>query len=96
MNWGAVKKVNSDLTTPLNEGGIKVVKSVQRGVGATTDECLGSGLIINISPVDLEKSICLGAVRAGSIRVSFSKSDAIRIVSDENNVDFYWQVVEFY
>lgn len=29
MSWPDVKKINSDLNTPLNEGGVKIVKSKQ-------------------------------------------------------------------
>ena len=37
MSWSEVKKVNSNLNTPLNEGGVKIVKSVQRGISVHYD-----------------------------------------------------------
>lgn len=51
MSWGEVKKINSNMNVPLNEGGVKIVKSVQRGVGTATS--------LIISSVNAGKSILL-------------------------------------
>ena len=51
MSWSEAKKINSDLNIPLNEGGVKIVKSIQRGVGTATS--------ISISEVNPDKCMLL-------------------------------------
>lgn len=56
MSWGEVKKINSNMNVPLNEGGVKIVKSVQRGVSTGAGMTVsGSGQTITISEVDPNK-----------------------------------------
>lgn len=53
MSWAEIKKaVNSNLDVPLNEGGVKIVKSVQSG------SATGSATI-TISSVNVSKSIVI-------------------------------------
>lgn len=56
MSWGEVKKINSNLKTPLNEGGVKIVKSVQRGSATGT---MTGDTSIAISEVNPSKCIVL-------------------------------------
>lgn len=55
MNWGAVTKINSDLNVPLNEGGVKIVKSAQRGFVTKHTTSSDSTLTINIAKVNPSK-----------------------------------------
>lgn len=67
MLWAAIKKaINSDLNVPLNEGGVKIVKSVQRGNyegdyvadwGSANPD--SSNRTIKINEVDLNKAILI-------------------------------------
>lgn len=65
MSWGEIRKaVNSDLNTPLNEGGVKIVKSVQWGNINTNKSNNNSDtstqyLTVGISEVNTEKSIVI-------------------------------------
>lgn len=64
MSWPEAKKINSDPRTPLNEGGVKIVKSVQWGNFNTTksnnnNDTSTQYLSVAISEVDLEKSIVI-------------------------------------
>lgn len=86
----------------LNAGSI--VKSVQRGVSKFG----GNTLSIDITPVNLEKSILVvigisgGAATSNSLSQSTQltlKEDSIQIKSDRpisNNAYISWQVIEFY
>ena len=52
--------VNSDPMTPLNEGGVKIVKSVQRGISTGAGMTVsGEGQTITISEVDPNKCLVL-------------------------------------
>ncbi len=54
MSWAEAKKINSDPMTPLNEGGVKIVKSIQRG--SFTSNQKGTEKTVAISTVDASKS----------------------------------------
>ena len=106
MSWAEVKKVNSNLNTPLNEGGVKIVKSIQRGVVKGTGSFCYT---ININAINVDKSIII-VESAMSDRDSTSSSSnqsangmilsstQIRISIDRSSSPFsaIWQVIEFY
>lgn len=67
MLWAAIKKaINSNLNVPLNEGGVKIVKSVQRGnyegdyvADWGSNKPDSSNKTIKINEVDLDKAILI-------------------------------------
>ena len=108
MSWSEVKKVNSNLNTPLNEGGVKIVKSVQRGV--VKNISAPSVLTININAINVNKSIIIvetamfkeatGAVDSvangmilSSTQIQVSTSP---LGGSGIHCSAFWQVVEFY
>ena len=90
MSWGEVKKINSDMNTPLNEGGVKIVKSVQRGrAGANSNN---SYQTFAINEVDIKKSIVVSSTYSSYIWLKSSTSLEAYIPSG----GLSWEVVEFY
>ena len=98
MSWSEVKKVNSNLNTPLNEGGVKIVKSVQRGFlprssGTTSYSYNGVYFYtktLSINEVNPEKSIILingSNDNSGYFYVSavIENNNTIRIFSGSSN-----------
>lgn len=65
MGWAEVKKINSNMKVPLNEGGVKIVKSVQRGRYSgdqVNDSVAGystADKMITINAVDMSKSLLI-------------------------------------
>ena len=105
MSWSEVKKVNSNLNTPLNEGGVKIVKSVQRGVVKNTGSPYN--YTININNINVNKSIIiveatmltddLMAASHWFANGMILSSTQIRIsVAGVSSGSAIWQVVEFY
>lgn len=109
MSWSEVKKVNSNLNTPLNEGGVKIVKSVQRGVVKNTSApCI---FTININAINVNKSIIIvetamfkertGAVAdyvANGMILSSTQIQVSTSTISGTGIPYsaFWQVVEFY
>lgn len=98
MSWPDVKKINSDLHTPLNEGGVKIVKSIQKGV--VTTFTVDQTISIPISTIDPDRSIVLisaltsgAASIVGGCYVTEKKENSISVTVWNK---FSWQVVEFY
>ena len=98
MSWSEVKKINSDPMTPLNEGGVKIVKSIQKGVVTTfkVDETIS----IPISTIDPDRSIVLisaltsgGNSIVGGCYVTEKTENSFSVTTWNK---FSWQVVEFY
>ena len=81
-----LKKINSNETKPLNEGGVKILKSVQRGVTS------GAGNI-TINAVDMSKTVVIsvskgsdGYVAArGSVTGTISFSGEHSLFTDGNS-----------
>ena len=103
MSWGEVKKINSDLNTPLNEGGVKIVKSVQRGIsnGSTTsiaisevnpDKCL---VILNGSILQNDAAYMYGVLISSLTSTSLSVRNPYTTGGSES-MYWSWQVIEFY
>lgn len=91
-----VKTVNTNLNNLANSsqnGGVKIVKSVQKGIFT-----VNNAVTVPISPVDANKSILLirgGENTYGGEVTSFSGSSfSVGGVSTQCNC--FWQVVEFY
>lgn len=104
MSWSEIKKVNSYLSTPLNEGGVKIVKSVQRGVMYTVGSFQGTKEI-TIKQVDVEKSLVIldtstdTSTFYGASLDSFESEKIVlkfKTVGTSNENRFSWQVIEFY
>ena len=109
MSWSEAKKINSDLKTPLNEGGVKIVKSIQALSYTITN---GGGANLAISPVNQEKSIITFSSLYGQTSDNrYSTAIICSFVSDSEiavstyghnntwcpiNVPVRIQVVEFY
>ena len=92
MDWDAIlMAVNSDPTKPLNEGGVKIVKSVQRGV--TWSNSNNSYQTLAINEVDIKKSIVVSSTNSGYIRLTSATSLQAYIPSSGA---VSWEVVEFY
>ena len=98
MSWAEIKKaINSDLNKPLNEGGVKIVKSVQRGTSSIPAS-------ITISSVNPSKSIVI--VQGGSYSSNYSgaaygtmdtSGTGITLsTSSSEKGRCSWQVIEFY
>lgn len=102
MSWGEVKKVNSDLTMPLNEGGVKIVKSIQKGTvtpNGTTS--------VTINKIDPAKTIViLQNSKAGNSAGQLNMASLVSLTETTFSVtttydgwnpsSVSWQVVEFY
>ncbi len=98
--------VNSDLSTPLNEGGVKTVKSVQYG----TVDLYGYGTqsaTVEISEVNPDKTVILINQTRGDdtvfygIRVTGKTKTSFTVQKwmGENYANYFragWQAVEFY
>ena len=103
MSWSEVKKVNSNLNTPLNEGGVKIVKSVQRGILKSTGSTFK--YTININAINVNKSIIIvetalvtedSADANSSASGTILSSTQIQIAVSNTPRSAFWQVVEFY
>lgn len=107
MSWSEVKKINSDLTTPLNKGGVKIVKSVQRGLFELDKRyTIIWDYTIPINEVDPEK--CLVIIddqnmaksnnMYGKVLISLSNTEfTINAAADSSNgTRISWQLIEFY
>ena len=95
--------VNSDLVRPLNEGGVKIVKSVQRGIskGNTTsiaisevnpDKCLVvlNGLLYEYSALYLPILLSLTSTSLKIVSSNVSSN------AGNDGWRWSWQVIEFY
>ena len=102
MNWPEVKKVNSDLNVPLNEGGVKIVKSVQRGsiapgasasysddnyLSVNTDDLRSWYIDITINKVNLSKASV--SIKKYSDYYS-STTNPIPLLIDEDTLRIYF------
>lgn len=111
MSWSEVKKINSDPMTPLNEGGVKIVKSVQRGRLSIVSN--PNSVKVNINPVDMNKAIVFISLAVSNpnetYSVSFERIITSANISSSTQIEFYvgmintsytriidWQVIEFY
>ena len=110
MSWAEVKKINSDLNVPLNEGGVKIVKSVQRGIsnGSTTsiaisevnpDKCmlLLDGIVTTtrkISTNVTNEDWSAWGDACGGATLSSITDNTITISNVKNT--YSWQLIEFY
>ena len=92
--------VNSDPMTPLNEGGVKIVKSVQRGISTGAGMTVsGEGQTITISEVDPNKCLVLinGTVLSSLKSTSLTVASSMTTNNEGNyTARFSWQVIEFY
>ena len=107
MSYAEIKKtINSDFSTPLNEGGVKIVKSVQRGINTTVGDSAKS-VDITISAVDVNKSIVIIEARISTTDDRFKPIgyltsstilhlESMEIDSYRDTVTTSWQVIEFY
>lgn len=106
--WAEIKKaINSNLNVPLNEGGVKIVKSVQRGI--VDSSALPCPYTINVNEINPEKAIvifdsghakgdgtyadpCLLSVGSTSFQVGGKATTA----GMTHAMSFSWQLIEFY
>lgn len=116
MSWAEVKKaINSDLSTPLNtlitnaknaimaNGGIKAVKSVQRGTISLNSQSGGSA---TISAVNMSKSVVISDFSysidnySNNNNVYLSSSTSVTVqCTTAGRYDIptaIWAVIEFY
>ena len=113
MSYAEIKKtINSDFSTPLNEGGVKIVKSVQRGFGTAsiTGSISGSTIDLTIGSVNPSKCIVIASAIYRNYNypvgiVSFSETQLKITInpiyqsdstSSTYHISYSWQVIEFY
>ena len=113
MDWDAIlMAVNSDPSKPLNEGGVKIVKSVQRGVGNATsiaiDEVNPDKCIVLIDGIIMSNAISYKIngynntdIYYGKYGESFGGATLASVTADTleiSNVQntYSWQLIEFY
>ena len=107
MSYAEIKKtINSDFSTPLNEGGVKIVKSVQRGIVNTPSRStdLYGSVNVTINSVDISKSIVL--VKGRGLGSSSGDQSIGKFVNNTtisvsgwfsfSSYEISWQVIEFY
>lgn len=105
MSYAEIKKtINSDFSTPLNEGGVRIVKSVQRGINTTVGNSAKS-VDITISAVDVNKSIVIVDFNSDANSnkqrpIGYFTSSTVLHLEAYEPIDFgvvtSWQVIEFY
>ena len=74
MSWAEIKKViNSDLNKPLNEGGVKIVKSVQRGkVNHCTTSSIDTDFKVDPTDYGIYMDITINSVNTSKSIVNIS------------------------
>lgn len=111
--WSAIKKaINSNINVPLNEGGVRIVKSVQRGTASGNKTITISAVNVNKSIIILNGSMAVGVPSmdhithvgsGGSGYISAFNSTSFTIAGASASTSYVsltctnsWQVIEFY